>query len=418
MQVKSLIQKLLKNRERNYLLFSQILGAFIGIVYGKMVAIYFPVEEFGTFNLYYGIYYFFFSIFFSPLLQFLKVSNSHLESMGHVNILKMVAVFLLANILFLFLIFKIKYNISTPLLILINVFFIGNFLFNLYTDYFNLNNQIKLFSTANILKNLFLVITLMIFIFWYKQEVNGLKVLWMSQFAGFALVVIIFFRKYNWFLKTNSETFKIFFKRFFIYSSPLIVLAFWTWVNTYTDRYIIEYFLDEKSVGLYNANLGLGSKFFLLFYPFFTTLLSPLVFNESVSIREKKQAINRYAKIYIGIAFLFLIFVLVFLNLIGNLLLSNQYKEGFYIIFGGAVGYFILTLGYFFELIFYAHHKTKMILYANIISGIMSFIFNIIFINVFGLKGVLIGFILAVLCKLYFLHKNYKKLSNEIPNVL
>ena len=203
------------------------------------------------------------------------------------------------NYLILYLVFKIKYNISPFLIILINLFLVSNFLFNLYTDYFNLNNQIKLFSTANILKNLFLVITLMIFIFWFKQEVNGLKVLWMSQFAGFALVVIIFFRKYNWFLKTNSETFKVFFKRFFIYSSPLIVLAFWTWVNTYTDRYIIEYFLDEKSVGLYNANLGLGSKFFLLFYPFFTTLLSPLVFNESVSIREKKQVINRYAKIYV-----------------------------------------------------------------------------------------------------------------------
>ena len=63
MQVKILIQKLLKNRERNYLLFSQILGAFIGIVYGKLVAVYIPISDFGVFNLYYGIYFFFFSVF-------------------------------------------------------------------------------------------------------------------------------------------------------------------------------------------------------------------------------------------------------------------------------------------------------------------------------------------------------------------
>lgn len=411
MQIKILLHNILKNKERSYLLLSQIVGAVLGILYGKMVAVYFPVEDFGLFNLYYGIYFFFFSVFFSPLLQFIKVNNTHLASMGHYNILKLFMIFIGLNAVVLFLIFRFKYDISLRLLLLINIFLITNFIFNLYTDYFNLNHQIKLFSTTNILKNVFLVLSLATFIFLLKSKLKGLETLWVTQLAGFVGVVVLVFRKYKWYLRKNTETFESFFRKFFLYSSPLIILAFWSWINTYTDRYIIEYFLDEKSVGLYNANLGLGSKFFLLFYPFFTTLLTPLVFNVNASVREKKQAINKYAKIYTAVAMVFLLFLLIFLKAVGNILLSQQYQEGFYIIFWGALGYFILTLGYFFEMIFYAHHKTKMILFANIISGVMSFIFNIIFINIFGLKGILLGFILAVVGKLYFLYNNYKKLS-------
>lgn len=410
MQVKSLIQKLLKNRERNYLLFSQILGAFIGIVYGKLVAVYIPISDFGVFNLYYGIYFFFFSVFFNPLLQFIKVNNTNLQLIGHRNILKIFVVFLIVNALILYLVFKIKYNISPFLVILINLFLVSNFLFNLYTDYFNLNNKIKLFSTANILKNIFLLTSLGFFIFFGNKVLNGLEILWITQLFGFVGVIICFLKKYKWYFNNHIESFKEFFRKFFLYSSPLIILAFWSWVNTYTDRYIIEYFLDEKSVGLYNANLGLGSKFFLLFYPFFTTLLTPIIFNKEINTIEKKKVINKYAKVYGAVAVLFLIFVLVFLQFIGNIFLSAQYKEGFFIIFWGALGYFLLTLGYFFEMIFYANHQTKMILYANIVSGVLSIVFNIIFINIFGLKGILLGFILAVVSKLYFLYINYKKL--------
>ena len=110
-------------------------------------------------------------------------------------------------------------------------------------------------------------------------------------------------KKYKWYFNNHIESFKEFFRKFFLYSSPLIILAFWSWVNTYTDRYIIEYFLDEKSVGLYNANLGLGSKFFLLFYPFFTTLLTPIIFNKEINTIEKKKVINKSEMFFSGTAY-------------------------------------------------------------------------------------------------------------------
>ena len=94
-----------------------------GLQLARMKKTFCPPEEtfisdFGVFNLYYGIYFFFFSVFFSPLLQFIKVNNTNLQLIGHRNILKIFVVFLIVNALILYLVFKIKYN-NSPVTFLI-----------------------------------------------------------------------------------------------------------------------------------------------------------------------------------------------------------------------------------------------------------------------------------------------------------
>jgi O-antigen/teichoic acid export membrane protein len=185
-----------------------------------------------------------------------------------------------------------------------------------------------------------------------------------------------------------------------------MILAFWSWINNYFDRFVIEYFLDVKCVGIYNANYAIGSKFFLLLNPFFLTLLTPSIYN-SVSINIRKETIKKYSKLYVLTAIPILMSIFFGRDYIGFFLLSKNYESGFYLIFWISLAYFFLTLVYLYETIFYAESLTKVVLFSNIVSAIFNILLNILLVPQYGLNGAilatLISFIIRFLIvKFYF----------------
>jgi len=190
-----------------------------------------------------------------------------------------------------------------------------------------------------------------------------------------------------------------------------MVLAFWTWINTYIDRFVIEYYLSTKEVGIYNANLGLGSKFFLMINPLFLALITQTSFNNEIKLESRKKHIIKYAKFYTIISLLGIVILALSYNLVGKIFLSKNYSDGFYIIFWTALSYFVITLTYFYEIIFYAAKNTKIILIANMIAAIINLSLNLMLIPKLHLIGALIGLMIASVIKflyVYFQFKNKK----------
>ena len=272
-----MIKRLFKNRDKCYLLLSQIIIAIVGLITGKIIAVYFTPEDFGLFNLQYALYTFFFSLLLTPFIQFSKTETKALLPKISYNYF-LFLVIILMGLVFLVLgcVFRIKFS-STPYFIYIILFFFIplNVLFNLLTDYFNIKNSLNLFSLTNSLKNIgSLCLVGLLFYINYEYR-DGTTLLWVIQIVGFIFGTLFFLPHYKILYPSNHIiSFYNFIKKYYRYAWPLMVLAFWSWINNYFDRFAIEYYLDVKSVGVYNANYAVGSKFFLLLNPFFFNFIN------------------------------------------------------------------------------------------------------------------------------------------------
>lgn len=406
-----MIKKLLKNKEKNYLLLSQIIIAFVGLVTGKIVAIYFIPKDFGFFNLQFATYTFFFSLLISPFIQYLKtVSKTFLPKIGYQTFLYLAIFLILIFYISFLLIHTINYGINYWLFLILSIMIPANLMFSLISDYFNIQNRLNLFSLVNLIKNLgsFLFLGILFFIN-YKYS-DGSIILWAVQVIGFLFGIILFMPHYKFNFSTIYKiSFVKFSKKYFVYAWPLMILAFWSWINNYFDRFAIEYYLDLKSVGIYNANYAVGSKFFLLLNPFFLTLLIPNIYNNN-EIKVRKASINKYVNLYTFVSIPILILIYFLKDFIGLLLLSKSYESGFYLIFWIALAYFFLTVVFLYETIFYAESKTKVILYSNIISAVLNIFLNVLLIPLYGLEGAFIATLVSFGIRFFVVQYYYRKL--------
>jgi O-antigen/teichoic acid export membrane protein len=413
----ALIKIFFSNKERNILIFSQILNGLLGLVLGKLIAVFFTTEEFGLFNLQFALYTFFFSFFLSPFLQYMKVyiNKENFSSLGLSYPTKVFLVFFTFSAISLLLIFLNFYKSDYTLVLIVLVTLMCNFLFNLYTDYFNIKGKLALFSYSNIIKS---TVSLVAIVSLYKVgKTSAINALWLLQFFGFCLGVIFFYKHYKFvYVKNIQQKFNEFLAEYLKYTWPLMILAFWGWVNSYVDRYIIGYYMHTKDVGIYNANLGLGSKIFLLLNPIFLALITPSIFAAKNNIHEKRKTITKYSLVYTAISVLLLTVLYFGYDFFGIILLSKNYQDGFYIIFWSALAYYFLTNSYIFEVYFYAHNKTKAILFTNIASALISILFNFILIPKFGLTGAVFGLVIGTFTKFIVTYLIFRNFKNENSN--
>lgn len=400
-------------KNKFFLFASQIIGALLGILFGKLIAVYFLPEKFGEFNILLATYTFFFSLFISPFLQYLKtITNTESLKDNFYIYIKLASLLNIISVCFLCVVLWINNKLNIELFLLSILVFPANFIYNLLLDYFNVKGELKQFSKLGLFFNLLTLLFLISSIFFFKKYIDSVVLLWLVQILSYIVVVLFFIRKYPLFKFDNSSVdFNIYIKKYLIYSWPLMILAFWNWINSYFDRYLIEYFLSLKDVGLYNANVSLGSKVFLMLNPFFLAILTPIVFSQDTTNNEKKEKIKKYAKVYVFIS-LFILFILyIGYNFLGNILLSKNYSEGFHIIFWSALAYFLITFAYLFEVMFYFQKRTKVILIANLVSAIIGVVLNLLLIPKLGLNGAYFGLVVSGVTRLFIVWLNYDKIK-------
>ncbi|WP_133438730.1 MULTISPECIES: oligosaccharide flippase family protein [Chryseobacterium] len=302
-------------------------------------------------------------------------------------------------------IFRLYFNEHFWIILFVVTTLILNSIFMLMNDYFSLRGEFRKISGLNLFKNALPIIFLMVFVFVIGfMPSDGYVLLWWAQIVGFfaALYYVL-----KWYRLGIADIPAIggrkLLTEIFIYMGPLMILSFWNWINSYADRFIIEKLLDLKTVGIYNANVGLGSKVFLMIGPLFLTLLTPVVFNPSISLKDRKTQIDRYLKIYIVLILSAGVFIYFFEKPIGMLFLSKAYEDGFFLIFWSCISYGIITAGYFLEMIFYAENKTKIILFANIISAVAVVSINVFFLPLYGLPVAAFALFAASMIKIIYL---------------
>jgi O-antigen/teichoic acid export membrane protein len=244
----------------------------------------------------------------------------------------------------------------------------------------------------------------------YRLKIDEHLVLWGFQISSLFISVFFIFNIFkNAFYRKRILSVIVFFKHYSRYSWPLLVLAFWNWIANFMDKVVIDYYLSESFVGFYNANSSLGGKFFLFMYPFFLLKLSPEIYNVESNNLIKAKVIQ-YIKMYILIGLLMLFFVIYFQNQIGLILLSNKYSGYFSIISLSGIGFFIFTLTFFYETIFFIKRKLKYILYSTILSASAGVVLNLLLIPIFSIYGAVYSFIIGSIIKLIYINFKFRQI--------
>lgn len=410
----NLLNKALKNKQRNYVFITQVLNAVIGLITGKLIAVYISPENFGLYNIQFTTYTFFSTLLISPFLQFLRATNTSLlpkigSSQYLTTLLLTIGTTYLAYVTFIYFYYNIA---SVGLFIIFFVFIFLSTLHNVLSDYLNIQNKIIDFSKLGLVKSLSGLIFIAFFLVLGWKFINHVQALWMLQLISVLVACLFFLSKYR-IIKTSIKIgYSTFLKKYLRFGLPLMFMAFWLWVNNFFDRYAIEYFLSMKEVGIYNASYSLGSKFFLVINPIFSILLTPIIFAVSKK-KIKKNAINKYGLYYLFVGLPVLVGVYLIKEHIGNLLLSDAYSDGFDIIFWIALTYFFLTLAQLYELFFYAEQRTKVILIGYIIAAFFNVALNILLIPIFGIMGAAIASCFGFSLYFFFIYLNFVKSSAE-----
>ncbi len=390
----------------------QLLIGILGVILGKLIAMYFSPEEYGHFNMQFAVYTFVFTLFISPFIQFIKSNvKTLLPIIGYKKIFQLSLIILLFSILLMYIVFNLRGGNENNYLvfIIIVLFLILSFLNSLFNDYLNIQNNIKILSISNLIKNFVTLILLVFTILFYKHFLDS-KTIWIIQLGGLIIGTLycVKFYNVNYIGKINISL-KSIFKKYITYSWPLVVLAFWSFINNYFDRFILEYYFNVKSVGEYNAGYSVGSRFFLLLNPIFLTLLTPKIYSRN-KIELKKKIIVKYSNYYLLLGIPIVLIVFIFRNFIGLLLLSSAYENGFSVIYISSISYFILTYTFLYEIIFYSESKTQIILKCNFYSAILNIIFNLILVPFYGLNGAAVSTLLAFIFRFILTKKFFTNL--------
>lgn len=391
-------------------LFFQLLNSFLVVFLGKLVSVYVEPEVFGTYTLQFSIYTLVFSLFIGPSIQFFKVEISDtISEVKSAEFLVLFSCLIFCSFLFFLFLSMFSFEINSFLLFVVFFTLIINLIFNLSVDYLTIKGKLLRMTYLNSAKNLF-TITFFSFFVMFSSVIN-FNILWGVNLLGFIVSIVVFsdFSK----IKFNQITnIKFFFKKNLIFVWPLVLLSFFSWVNNYFDRYVIDYFLNTESVGVYSANYSLGSKFFLLLSPVFLSVLTPKIYSDS-SIEKKTQDLKKTIIVYFAIGFILLFFIFHLKDFIGSVFLSNFYKDGFFIIFWAALGFLFFTASSFYDLLLYKTKKTKQILVSNIFSSLVNVLLNILLIDSLGIFGAILSTVVSFLIKLLYSHYVIYKIKNR-----
>jgi len=254
----------------------------------------------------------------------------------------------------------------------------------------------SLYSSINTIGKLLVAVCLLLFFSLGPQSILWASILVTGGFFCFELA--LFFRKWNIKFSLFSKN-QI--KRFASYGFPLIGESIGMLVLAVSDRYMIEYFLGAKEVGIYSAGYNMvASVVDSLFGGILMLAALPVIFQtfERKGGAETRSLLKDLLSIYsiilmpivLGIAALSKNIVGVFLGTsFQNAYLVLPWVAGG-ILFWGTTTYVIKS----FEL----KEKTLYITYLVLFAGGLNIVLNLFFIPMFGIRGAAFSTLVAYLC--------------------
>jgi len=184
-------------------------------------------------------------------------------------------------------------------------------------------------------------------------------------------------------------------KEMFYYGFPLIFSTISSMILSLGDRYILPYFLDFSSLGIYALGYKISSIINVFLLNSFQLGFLPIAFQ----MLDKPEANRFFSKTFTYFVFAFVIAFLgisLFSKEIILLLSRNsEFNSAYTVVPFLAFAFVLRGIHYFFSLGFHFSKKTKYNAYIVLSGAILHIILNFIFIPIFSIYGAAISFIIS-----------------------
>lgn len=251
------------------------------------------------------------------------------------------------------------------------------------TQYIRANGMIKLFALTGIFHAFVLFIFNIIFLAGLKMSIDGYLFSTIIAYVLASLLIIIYAKVYNDFdvKKINIPLMR----KMLLYSIPLMPNAIMWWIMSFSDRYLITYFLGLSANGLY----AVASKI-----PIILTIINSVFFQawqmSAIEEANSKEKSEFFSKVFNTFSILMLIstsLLLVLLKTIMTVLVSEDYYESWKYIPFLLLGVVFSSYASFLGTNYIASKKTSGVFKTSIIGAGINIIANIILIPKLGING-------------------------------
>ena len=181
------------------------------------------------------------------------------------------------------------------------------------------------------------------------------------------------------------------------YSLPIMVGGLAAWIIAFSDRYLLAFFRNSAEVGIYSACYSIASMSILLLTNLFYLADRPIAMHiwEKEGKERSKEFVSELTRYYLMIGIPAVVGLSVLAKPVINVLVAQNYYEGYRIIPFVALGYFFLGLGNRFQLGTLFFKKTHFIMLCTIASGLLNIGLNFLLIPKYGYLAAAITTLIA-----------------------
>ena len=314
--------------------------------------------------------------FLGTLFSFLLISN---------------CIYLVLNILFKEFIINFYFKTNLDETIYYLSIFIVNF--SVIVSYFQYLNRVRFKKYTYLIINVssFLILSILGYILAIPYD-YGIKGFFLASFISLftSLILSLILVKDSIYFRLNLSLLKSSLK----YALPLLFVIIFLKITFIIDRFIIYHFLDLETIGEYSIVLRI-SNIFQLIVSAFTTAWFPYAMN----LIDNKNRNKIYKKTYFYFILLFTIVAFIIILFSKELLLffAPAYLNIETIIYITVPTILVGGANYFCNLGIHITKKTHYLIYSAIISFFVNVISSVFLTNYFGIYGIALGSLIAVL---------------------
>ncbi len=307
----------------------------------------------------------------------------------------------------------ILYLFLAPLIYLIFKFenFDTNYLFLFYlvlitehlnTEFYRLLFVFKKPLAANI--NLFLrnglwVIIASGYIFIYQKiDIRTVLQLWLSgNVIALIYALIISFNKRKKIDFNNFKWDKKWISTGILISLPYILSTVSFKIIEFSDRYMIDYFMDKKAVGIYSFFANMANVLNIVLFTMVISVLYPLLVENIMQNKqdEFQKTFRQFKKEILLYGFGMILILAIALPVILMFINKDFYLKDYPVFILLLAANYLLNISFIYHFVIYAYKKDLKILKATFAGAIINIVFNLILIPVAGIGGAAVATFLS-----------------------
>jgi len=400
-------------------------GILVSYVFTLYITNFFGAKAFGQYSIYFAIVNILSVIaLFGTDRSIIKLFNQKSYIEGNSNVIhSLIAVCFTSAIFSALLYFNWDYLVakfftSSPSIAQLKRYSFILFFYSLYiffSEAIRAKNKMGLYGLLR-----FNMVFLFALVFLYFFDQSGIEWAPIKSFIYSGLIVslisfLLFQREFKWKLNFNRDVLK----RILYVSYPMLLASSMGLIVGWIDTFMLSYFIDEKSVGIYNVAFKVAF-FSSILLTTINTVISPKIAKLSSENKhsEIKILMRKVSKIlFIGATLIFLISIF---NM--ELILSffgSEFTEGIATLAILLVGQFISSYSGPVAILLQMTGYEKIFMYISIVAMVVNVGLNLLLIPELGYFGAAIAsaftLIFNNLCCVFFVKKRLGFYSIFIP---